>query len=107
MLNEQLFIFTKLKALRNCHSKCGEDETNKLQGLWVHIAVDYLLNPIERRVKLISRTISYFVQYSGIKEVCDLVRRLVSCNASNNFIYKPLMELYACLRSVLDYTEVF
>lgn len=99
-------LTSKLKALRNCYSECGEDEVKKLQGLWVHIAVDYLLNPIVKRVKWISRPISYFIQYSRIKEVCDLVRRLVSCNASNNFIYKPLMELYACLRSVLDDSEV-
>lgn len=100
-------LTSKLKAIRNCHGGCGEDEIKKLQGIWVHIAVDYLLNPIERRVKWISRPISYFVQYRRIKEVCDLVRRLVSCNASDNFVYKPLMELYACLRSVLDDSEVF
>ena len=99
-------LTSKLKALRNCCDGCGENEIKKLQGLWVHIAVDYLLNPIERRVKWISRPISYFIQYRRIKEVCDLVGRLVSCNASNNFVYKPLMELYACLKSVLNDSEV-
>ena len=59
-------LTSKLKALRNCHGGCGEDEIKKLQGIWVHIAVDYLLNPIERRVKWTSRPISYFVQYRNL-----------------------------------------
>lgn len=96
-------LTSKLKALRN--SKSGEDKIKKLQGVWVHIAVDYLLNPIEKGVKWMSRPISYLVQYRRIKEVSDLVKRLISCNASNHFVYGPLMELYAGLRSVLeDYT---
>lgn len=102
-------LTSKLKALRNGDGESGEDKDGikKLQGRWVHIAVDYLLHPIEKGIKWISRPISYFIQYRRIKEVYDLVRRLVSWNASNNFVYKPLMELYACLKSVLEDTIVF
>ena len=99
-------LTSKLKALRN-GGDGSEDWIKKLQGRWVHIAVDYLLYPIERSVKWISRPISYFIQYCRIKEVCDLVRRLVSWNASNNCFYKPLIELYAGLKSVLEDPIVF
>ena len=100
---------SKLKALRNGGEGSGGsgDWIKKLQGRWVHITVDYPRYPIERSVKWISRPISYFIQYCRIKEVCDLVKRLVSWNASNNFFYKPLMELYAGLKSVLEDPIVF
>ena len=100
---------SKLKALRNGDGGSEENGNGikKLQGRWVHIAVDYLLHPIERRIKWISRPISYLIQYRRIKEIHDLVRRLVSWNASNNFVYKPLMELYTCLKSVLEDSVVF
>jgi hypothetical protein len=97
-------LTSKLKALRN--SETEEDEIKNLQGIWVHIAVDYLLYPIERGIKWMSRPISYFVQYGRIKEVYDLAKRLIFCNASNNFIYKPLMELCALLKSILEDSTV-
>ena len=97
-------LTSKLKSLRN--SETEEDEIKNLQGIWVHIAVDYLLYPIERGIKWISRPISYFVQYRRIKEVYNLAKRLIFCNASNNFIYKPLMELCALLKSILEDSTV-
>jgi len=93
-------LTSKLKALRN--SEGVEDPLKILQGRWVHIAVDYLLNPIEKRVKWMSRPISYLVQYRRIKEVYELVKRLVLYNASCYFTYSPLMELYAALKAVLE-----
>ena len=98
-------LTSKLKALRN--SETEEDEIKNLQGIWVHIAVDYLLYPIERGVKWMSRPISYFVQYRRIKEVYDLAKRLIFCNASNNIICRSLMELYALLRYILEDSTVF
>ena len=97
-------LTSKLKALRNSGSEV--DDIKKLQGRWVHIAVDHLLYPIERGVKWMSRPISYLVQYDRIKEVHGLVGRLVLCNASNHFVYRPLMELYACLKSVIEDSTV-
>lgn len=97
-------LTSELKALRN--SESGVEDIKKLQGLWIHIAVDHLLDPIEKGVKWMSRPISYLIQYRRIKEVCDLVKRLVFCNASNNFVYGPLMELYVSLKSVLGDSTV-
>jgi len=95
----------RLRALRNAES--GDNDMKKLQQRWVHIAVDYLLYPIEKHVKWISHPISYIVQYYRIREVSNLVNRLIRWNASNQFVYKPLMDLNTCLRSVLEDSEVF
>jgi hypothetical protein len=100
-------LTSKFKALRNENSGSGVNEIKKIQDRWIHIAVDHLLHPIEKHVKWIRRPIAYFIQYQRIKEVCDLVKRLISCNASNNFVHKPLMELYASLKSVLEDSRVF
>ncbi len=95
----------RLRALRNTGS--GDSDIKKLQQRWVHIAVDYLLYLVEKHVKWISRPISYIVQYYRIKEVSNLVSRLIRCNASNYFVYKPLMELHTCLMDVMNDSEVF
>jgi len=95
----------RLRALRNAGS--GDSDIKKLQQRWVHIAVDYLLYPVEKHVKWISRPISYIVQYYRIEEVSSLVNRLIRWNASNYFVYKPLMVLHTCLRDVLNDSEVF
>lgn len=79
-----------------------EDEIKKLQRRWVHIAVDYLLHPLEKRVKWLSRPISYLMHYHRIIEVSKLVKRLIHWNASRDFFFKPLMELDKGLRSVLE-----
>jgi hypothetical protein len=100
-------LTSKFKALRNENSGSGVNEIKKIQDRWIHIAVDHLLHPIEKHVKWIRRPIAYFIQYRRIKEVYDLVKRLISCNASNNFVHKPLMELYASLKSVLEDSRVF
>ncbi|RCV65238.1 PEGA domain-containing protein [Methanophagales archaeon] len=73
----------------------------------MHIAVDYLLYPVEKHVKWISRPISYIVQYYRIKEVSNLVSRLIRWNVSNYLVYKPLMELNTCLKDVLNDSDVF
>ena len=78
-----------------------------LERCWVLVAVDYLLYPIEKHIKWISRPISYIVQYYRIKEVSNLVSRLISWNASNNVVHGSLMELDECLRSVLDDSDIF
>jgi hypothetical protein len=95
----------RLRALRNAES--GDSDMKKLQQRWVHIAVDYLLYPIEKHVKWISHPISYIVQYYRVREVSNLVSRLIRWNASNQFVYKPLMDLNTCLKSVLEDSEVF
>ena len=95
----------RLRAFRNAES--GDNDMEMLQQRWVHIAVDYLLYPIEKHVKWISHPISYIVQYYRIREVSNLVNRLIRWNASNQFVYKPLMDLNTCLRSVLEDSEVF
>jgi SRSO17 transposase len=95
----------RLRALRNAGS--GDKDLKKLQQRWVHIAVDYLLYPVEKHVKWISRPISYIIQYYRVRVVSNLVSRLIRWNASNYFVYKPLMELNTCLRAVLNDSEVF
>ncbi len=100
-------LTSKLKAIRNENSESGVNEIKKIQDRWIHIAIDHLLHPIEKHVKWIRQPIAYFIQYRRIKEVCALVKRLISCNASNNFVHKPLMELYASLKSVLEDSKVF
>jgi len=100
-------LTSKLKSLRIENSGDGVKVIKKIQDRWIHIAVDHLLHPIEKRIKWMRRPISYFIQYRRIKEVSDLVKRLISCNASNNFIHKPLMELHESLQSVLEDSKVF
>jgi hypothetical protein len=100
-------LTSKLKEIRNDISGSEDNEIKKLQGRWIHIAIDHLLNPIVKRVKWISQPISYFIQYRRIKEISNLIKRLISWNASNNFVYKPLMELHESLKSVLEDAVVF
>ncbi|MCW3132796.1 MAG: hypothetical protein N2V78_00435 [Methanophagales archaeon] len=95
----------RLRALRYAGS--GDSDIKKLQQRWVHIAVDHLLYPVEKHVKWISRPISYIVLYYRIEEVYNLVSRLIRWNASNYFVYKPLMELHTCLRDVLTIQRCF
>lgn len=87
----------KLRVVENVDNPIKE-----LQRRWIYIAVDYLLYPIEKHIKWMSKTIAYFIQYLRIKEVSCLVRKLVIWNASNNCFYKPLMELDTWLRAVLE-----
>ncbi|MCZ7359935.1 MAG: hypothetical protein O8C55_07665, partial [Candidatus Methanoperedens sp.] len=54
----------------------------------------------------IRHPISYFIQYRRIKTIGNLVKRLVLCDASNNFVHKPLMELHEYLKTVLEDTKV-
>lgn len=100
-------LTSQLKSLRHENSGSGVNVIKRIQDRWIHIAVDHLLYPIEKHVKWIRRPISYFIQYRRIKEVSDLVKRLISCNASNNFVHKPLMELHGFLKSVLEDSRVF
>lgn len=87
----------KLRVVENV-----DDPMKELQQRWVHIAVDYLLYPIEKHIKWMSKPIAYYIQYHRIKEVSCLVRKLVLWNASRNCFYKPLMELDTYLKSVLE-----
>jgi len=90
----------KLKALRS--NKHQFDKMTDLEERWVHIAVDYLLHPVEKHIKWISMPIAYFVQYRRVKEVYSYVERLIKLNASKNLFCKPLMDLETCLKSVID-----
>ncbi|MCK4614105.1 MAG: hypothetical protein KAU14_04810 [Thermoplasmata archaeon] len=93
-------LTSKLRGLRYSGS-----ELNKIGGLeqrWIHIAVDYLLYPIEKRFKWLSRPIAYLIQYRRIKEIYGYVRRIIIFNASNNRFYKPIMDLNTSLRSILE-----
>jgi hypothetical protein len=99
-------LTSQLKSLRYENNECEDSVIKRIQNRWIHIAVDHLLHPIEKRVKWIRRPISYLIQYRRIKEVGDLVKRLIYCNASNNFVHKPLMELHESLQSVLGDSRV-
>ncbi len=90
----------KLKALRS--NKHQFNEIIDLEERWVHVAVDYLLYPVEKHIKWISLPIAYFVQYRRVKEIYGYVKRLIELNASKNLFCKPLVDLKACLKSVLD-----
>ncbi len=100
-------LTSKLKSLRYENNGSGDSMIKRIQDRWIHIAVDHLLFPVEKRVKWMRRPISYFIQYRRIKIVGDLVKRLVHCDASNNFVHKPLMELHESLKSVLEDSKVF
>jgi hypothetical protein len=100
-------LTSKLKSLRYENNESGDSMIKRIQDRWIHIAVDHLLFPVEKRVKWMRRPISYFIQYRRIKIVGDLVKRLVHCDASNNFVHKPLMELHESLKSVLEDSKVF
>lgn len=95
-------LTSKLKSLRYENIGSGDSVIKRIQDRWIHIAVDHLLHPIEKHVKWIRHPISYLIQYRRIKKVGDLVKRLIYCNASNNFVHKPLMELHESLKSVLE-----
>ena len=92
-------LASRLKKIRIV--KDINNPTKELQQRWIHIAVDYLVYPIEKQIKWMSKPISYYVQYLRTVEVSCLVRRLVLWNASKNCFYKPLVELDTCLNSVL------
>lgn len=95
-------LTSHLQSLRSENSGSEGKVIKRIQDRWIHIAVDHLLYPIEKRVKWIRQPISYLIQYLRIKEVYNLVKRLIICNASNNFIHKPLIELNESLKSVLE-----
>ena len=99
-------LTSQLKSLRY-ENNGGESMIKRIQDRWIHIAVDHLLFPVEKHVKWIRRPISYFIQYRRIKTVSGLVQRLVYCDASNNFVHKPLIELHESLTSVLEDSKVF
>lgn len=99
-------LTSKLKSLRYENNEGGDTVIKRIQDRWIHIAVDHLLHPIEKHVKWIRHPISYYIQYCRIKTVGDLVKRLVHCDASNNFVHKPLMELHESLQSVLEDSKV-
>jgi len=99
-------LTSQLKSLRYENNESGDSVIKIIQDRWIHIAVDHLLHPIEKHVKWMRRPISYFIQYYRIKTVSDLVQRLIYCDASNNFVHKPLMELHESLKSVLEDSKV-
>jgi len=90
----------KLKALRS--NKRQFDGIIDLEERWVHIAVDYLLHPVEKHLKWISLPIAYFVQYHRVKEIYSYVKRLIRLNTSKNLFCTPLMDLEKCLKPVID-----
>ena len=97
-------LTSKLKKLRS--DKDQFDTIIDLEERWVHIVVDYLLRPIEKHTKWISKSIAYFIQYRRAKEVYGYVKRLIKANVSKNLVCEPLMDLERYLRSVLYDPEV-
>lgn len=95
-----------LKELREVNEDKSDDVIKNLQRRWAHIAADYLLHPLKKRVKWISCPISYYVQYCRVKEVAVFVRRIIRCNASHNLICSEVMELDKCLKSILEDPEI-
>ena len=95
-----------LKELRMVNEDKSDDVIKNLQRRWVHITVDYLLHPLKKRVRWVSCSISYYVQYCRVKEVSVFVRRIIRCNASHNFICSEIMELDKCLKSILEDSEI-
>ena len=77
-----------------------------LQNLWVHMAIDYLLHPVVKRAKWLSCPISYYIQYIRIKEISDLINRLIFSNAKNLFVCQSVMELNKFLKQILEDSEV-
>lgn len=98
-------LTSKLRDLRGSVGNL-DDERKRLLGRWVHLAIDYLLHPIVKRMKWISRPISYYLHYVRIKEVHNLVIRLIQWTVSENLFFKPLMKLDTYLRSVLKDEKV-
>jgi hypothetical protein len=94
----------KLSEIRTSDNVCNDKVA--LEQRWAHIAVDYVLYPVEKRVKWISRPIAYYIQYCRIKEVDILVSRLIYDNMSKNFVCGPVMYLDTCLKSVLEDRDV-
>ena len=93
--------------IRDLRTVMWTDMSHKnLQKLWVHIAVDYLLHPVVKRTKWLSCPIFYYIQYIRIKEISDLVRRLILSNATNLFVCQPVMELDKFLKEILEDSEV-
>ncbi|MBU3928843.1 MAG: transposase [Bacteroidetes bacterium] len=99
-------LTSQLKSLRYENNESGDSIIKRIQDRWIHIAVDHLLFPVEKHVIWMRRPISYFIQYRRIKTVGVLVQRLIYCDASNNFVHKPLMELHESLKSVLEDSKV-
>lgn len=99
-------LTSRLKAFRKSEIDYDSDLKN-LERCWVHVAVDYLLYPIEKHIKWLSHPIPYIIQYYRIKEISNLVSRLISWNTSNNVVHKSLTGLDECLRSVLDDSQIF
>jgi len=97
-------VTSSLKSLRGDGTVA--DDIKSLQQRWVHVIVDYLVYPLGGRVKWLSRSISYYVQYRRVKEVAVLVRRIILCNAGHNFICREVMELDKCLRPILEDSKI-
>ncbi len=101
-------LTSKLRKLRNIHKRKVEldDDIKQFLRDWVHIAIDYLLHPIVKRLKWISQPISYFLQYVRIKEIHNLVKRFIRWTASQNVFFKPVMIFDTYLKSVLKDEKV-
>lgn len=95
---------SKLRDLRTVIST--DDSPKNLQQLWVHMAVDYLLHPVVKRIKWLSCPVSYYIQHIRILEIAGLVRRLIFSNARNFFLCQPVMELDMFLKQILEDSEV-
>jgi hypothetical protein len=55
-------LTSKLKSLRYENNESGDSMIKRIQDRWIHIAVDHLLFPVEKRVKWMRCPISYFIQ---------------------------------------------
>ncbi len=84
----------------------GETNFENLQRQWVHIAADYLLHPVVKQLKWLSRPIPYHYQYIRVTEIAGLTRRLIQWNAANNIMCRPLMDLDTSLQRIQGDSKV-
>jgi len=95
------------KKLREFQKIPDEEKTiEELQRKWVHIAADYILHPVVKQSKWLSRPIPYHYHYERVKEIAGLTRRLILWNAANNIMYRPLLEMDTSLQRILRDSQV-
>jgi len=95
----------KLREFQNV--SVGETNFKNLQRQWVHIAADYLLHPVVKQLKWLSRPIPYHYQYGRVKEIAGLTKRIILWNAANNVMCRPLMDLDEILQRILGDSNVY
>ena len=94
----------KLREFQNVST--GGKNFENLQRQWVHIAADYLLHPVVKQLKWLSRPIPYHYQYARVTEIAGLTMRLIQWNAAHNIMCRPLMDLDTSLQRILGDSKI-